>query len=72
MKAMESEYSTTAAAASVDSVHNICWQTLCLNGLKLDVYEVVNIAYPLAEDQTDFDTAAEPRHAIKDQGIEAF
>ena len=58
---MESEYSSTAAAASVDSVHSRRCPLLDpirparhLNGVKLDDYGVVSIAQPPIKDQTDF------------------
>ena len=61
-KEMESEYAKTAAAASVDSVRSRRYSpqdpirpARYLNGVKLDEYEVVNIAWPLTKDQTDFD-----------------
>ena len=61
-KAMESEYATTAAAVSVDSVESRRYPpqdpvrpARYLNGVKLDEYEVANIALLHTKDQTDFD-----------------
>ena len=61
-KAMESEYATTAAAVSVDSVQSRrnppqdpVRHARYLNGVKLDEHEVANITEPHTEDQTDFD-----------------
>ena len=62
---MENKFATTAAAASVDSVHSRrcppqdpIRPARYLNGVKLDDHEVVNIAQPLTKDQTDFDWLA--------------
>ena len=61
-KAMESEYATTAAAASVDSVHSRRCSpqdpirpARYLNGVKSDDYQVVNFAWPPTKDQNNFD-----------------
>ena len=61
-KAMESEYATTAAAVSVDSVQSRrnppqdpVRHARYLNGVKLDEHEVANITEPHTKDQTDFD-----------------
>ena len=61
-KAMESENASTAAAASVDSVHSRrcpsrdpIGPARYLNGVKLDEYEMANIAWPPIKDQTVFD-----------------
>ena len=61
-KAMESEYATTAAAVSVDSVQSRrnppqdpVRPARFLNGVKLDEYEVANIPLPHTKDQTDLD-----------------
>ena len=57
---MESEYATTAAAVSVDSVQSRrhppqdpVRPARYLNGVKLDEYEVAGIALPHTKDQTE-------------------
>ena len=59
---MKSAYETTAAAVSVDSVQSRrnppqdpVRAARYLNGVKLDEYEVANIALPHTKDHTDFD-----------------
>ena len=61
-QAMESEYATTAAAVSVDSVQSRrnpqqdpVRPARYLNGVKWDEYEVASIALPHTKNQTDFD-----------------
>ena len=83
-RAMESEYAETAATASVDSVHSRrnppkdpVRPVRYLNGVKLEEYEVANIALPHTKDQYDLDdtaadTAYEARNKTKHQRIEAW
>ena len=83
-RAMESEYAETAATASVDSVHSRrnppkdpVRPVRYLNGVKLEEYEVANIALPHTKDQYDIDdtaadTAYEAKNKTKHQRIEAW